>query len=199
MYHKDPYAKDFGTLAADVAGGKTFKNVMTTAKECANYLTPIYLCFVKQPRKNATKFDECLQYNNSAVLTSDPTNNGFDVRYCDKILVFLTSADDKNSDGVKESINVIKKHNPTATVCFLVRGDEYNFEKIRKIFPFGETGTDVSKTDEQEVNAILACVAKRVNDILKNVPVQVSQKQWTIAELRAAATQLAQQRAVAQR
>lgn len=191
MYHADPYAEVFGKLAADVASGQTLKKVINTAKNYANYLTPIYLCFVKRPRKNATKFNKCLQYNNSAVLTLDPTNNGFNVRFCDKILVFLASDNDKDSAGVKRSTEEIKKHNPNTTVHFFVRGDKDILEKIREIFPFGETGMDVSKTDEQEVNAILACVAKRVADKLKNVPVQVPQKQWTIAELRAAAAKRA--------
>ena len=213
MYHADPYAEDFGTLAANVAGGKTFKNVINTAKNYADYLTPIYLCFVKRPRKNATEFnkclqhnnsavltsdptDKCLQYNNSAVLTLDPTNKDFNVRFCDKILVFLISDNDKDSAGVKSSTEAIQKDNPNATVHFFVRKDEDILEKIREIFPFGETGMDVSKTNEQEVNAILACVAKRVADKLKKVSVQVPQQQWTIEQLRAEAQRLAAQRAM---
>ena len=196
MYHADPYAEDFGTLAANVAGGKTFKNVINTAKNYADYLTPIYLCFVKRPRKNATEFNKCLQHNNSAVLTLDPTNKDFNVRFCDKILVFLISDNDKDSAGVKSSTEAIQKDNPDATVHFFVRKDEDILEKIREIFPFGETGTGVSKTNEQEVNAILACVAKRVADKLKNVPVQVPQEQWTIEQLRAEAQRLAAQRAM---
>ena len=199
MYHADPYAEDFGTLAANVAGGKTFKNVINTAKNYADYLTPIYLCFVKRPRKNATEFNKCLQHNNSAVLTLDPTNKDFNVRFCDKILVFLISDNDKDSAGVKSSTEAIQKDNPDATVHFFVRKDEDILEKIREIFPFGETGTGVSKTNEQEVNAILACVAKRVADKLKKVSVQVPQQQWTIEQLRAEAQRLAAQRAAAQR
>lgn len=198
MYYADPYVKDFGKLAANVAGGKTFKNVINTAKNYADYLTPIYLCFVKRPRKNATEFNECLQYNNSAVLTLDPTNKDFNVRFCDKILVFLISDNDKDSAGVKSSTEAINKHNPNATVHFFVRSDEDILEKIREIFPFGETGTGVSKTDEQEVNAILACVAKRVADKLKKVTVQVPQQQWTIEQLRAEVARLAAQHAAAQ-
>lgn len=191
------YHDTFGDIVVRNTDAEYYKNLFRTAKQSQSAIGPVYVFLQKHPEYH--KRTKGCQGRYTMSCSIEPSKQSVVIRFCTDIVVFLTNENDKNQHFVQEYANFIENSRNAfgekISVHYLLRGDETNFKTIQEIFPF-----DIKRgTMDDYANAEKACALCRINDILSVVPVRVPQKHWTITDLRAAAAQLEQQRAVAQR
>lgn len=191
------YHDTFGDIVVRNTDAGYYDRVYSIAQESQSAIGPVYVFLQKHPEYHKRTIGCQGRYTMSCSI--EPSKQPGVVRFYTDVVIFLTNENDKNQHFVQEYVDFIKNSGNVfgekISVHYLLRGDETNFKTIQKMFPF-----DIKRgTMDDYANAEKVCALCRINDILSVVPVQVPQQQWTIEQLRAAAAQLAAQRAAAQR